>query len=51
MLSVSGATTGIAVGILVLASYPLQTLIAVGVVLVLGVAAWRIASARRRPEG
>ena len=49
MAAVLGAAAGVAIAILLLASYPLPTLIAAGVVAVAGVAAWRVVSARRRP--
>jgi len=49
MAAVIGAGGGIAIAIVLLASYPLQTVVGAAIVAVAGAAAWRWVSARRRP--
>ena len=51
MAAVIGAAAGIAVLILLLASYPLQTLAGAAALAIAGAAAWRWIRVRLRPPG
>ena len=50
MVSVVAVGGGVAIGIVLLASYPVQTVVGTAIIAGLGMLAWRWISGRRRPR-